>query len=102
MPVPERPAAPAGLATRARGSSSHVPPASVAPPPAPPGAALVDAKVRLHGRIIDEFNLALIDKLSPEDLGKQVVRYVADYAARERLTLNSGNSKPSASRSSTR
>ncbi len=55
-----------------------VPERPVSPPPAGPGAALVDAKVRLHGRIIDEFNLALIDKLSPEDLAKQVARYVAD------------------------
>ena len=59
-----------------------------APPPPTPGTALIDAKVRLHGRIIDEFNLALIDKLSASDLARQVVRYVADYATQERLTLN--------------
>lgn len=63
-------------------------PAPPTPPPVAPGAALIDTKVRLHGRIIDEFNLALIDKLAPEDLAKQVARYVADYAVRERLTLN--------------
>ncbi len=41
-----------------------LPPRPAPPAPVAPGAALIDAKVRLHGRIIDEFNLALIDKLS--------------------------------------
>jgi pilus assembly protein CpaF len=68
---------------------SVIPARPAAPVVAPtPGAALIDAKVRLHGRIIDEFNLALIDKLSSEDLARQVVRYVADYASQERLALN--------------
>ena len=53
-----------------------------------PKADLVDAKVKLHGRIIDEFNLALIDKLSHDDLARQVGRFVADYALSERLALN--------------
>ena len=66
-------------------------PVAVAPAPEPvaaPKASLIDAKVKLHGRIIDEFNLALIDKLSPEDLARQIGRFVADYALRERLALN--------------
>ena len=68
-------------------------PARIEPPPvtgpvAPPRLDLVDAKVKLHGRIIDEFNLALIDRVSPEDLARQVGRFVAEHAARERLTLN--------------
>ena len=61
-------------------------------PPSPPqqGArrSLVDEKVKLHGQIIDEFNLALLDKVSPEDLARQVTRFVNEYALRERLTLN--------------
>lgn len=60
-----------------------------APPPEPaPRASLTDAKVKLHGQIIDEFNLALIDKISPEDLARQVGRFVAEYALKERLALN--------------
>ena len=51
-------------------------------------ASLVDAKVELHGRIIDEFNLALIEKISAEDLGRQVSRFVAEHALRERMALN--------------
>lgn len=86
-PTVADPAAPvAPSPTNSRPVATRVVPAPTPTPP--PGAALLDAKVRLHGRIIDEFNLALIDKLSPDDLGRQVARYVADYAQRERLTLN--------------
>ncbi len=49
---------------------------------------LIDVKVKLHGQIIDEFNLALMDKISPEDLARQVKRFVGEYALRERLALN--------------
>lgn len=56
--------------------------------PAAPRSTLTDAKVKLHGQIIDEFNLALIDKVSHDDLARQVGRFVAEYALRERLALN--------------
>ncbi len=49
---------------------------------------LIDEKVKLHGRIIDDFNLALIDKVSREELARQVRRFVADYVLAERLALN--------------
>ena len=32
---------------------------------------LLDEKLKLHERIIDEFNLAALEKLSPEELTKQ-------------------------------
>ena len=35
--------------------------------------ALLDEKLKLHARIIDEFNLALLDKLSPDELLKIVL-----------------------------
>lgn len=50
--------------------------------------ALIDQKVKLHGKIIDEFNLALLDKISQEDLAKQVKRFVSDYVVSERIVLN--------------
>ena len=49
---------------------------------------LVDEKVKLHGQIIDDFNLALMEKLSPDEFQRQVRRFVSEYAIRERLTLN--------------
>ena len=50
--------------------------------------ALLDEKLKLHGRIIDEFNLALLDKLSPGELHQQVQSYIANYIRAERISLN--------------
>jgi pilus assembly protein CpaF len=50
--------------------------------------ALLDEKLKLHGRIIDEFNLAVLEKLPPEELLKQVRAYVANYVMAERISLN--------------
>jgi pilus assembly protein CpaF len=49
---------------------------------------LLDEKLKLHGRIIDEFNLALLEKLSPEEMRRQVKAYVANYVRAERISLN--------------
>ena len=50
--------------------------------------ALLDEKVKLHARIIDEFNLVSLEKLPREDLIREVRSYLVDYARDERLTLN--------------
>jgi pilus assembly protein CpaF len=50
--------------------------------------ALLDEKLKLHERIIDEFNLALLDKLPREDLLKTVLGYVSDYVRAEKISLN--------------
>lgn len=55
---------------------------------APPKPTLIDEKVKLHGQLIEEFNLALIDKVSPEDLSHQVKQFVTEYVQRERVALN--------------
>src|SRR5438128_935248 len=49
---------------------------------------LLDAKIKLHARIIDEFNLVTLDKLSREELLDEIRSYVASYARNEKLTLN--------------
>jgi pilus assembly protein CpaF len=49
---------------------------------------LIDEKVKLHGQMIDEFNLTLLDRVSPEDLARQVKRFVSEYVLRERVPLN--------------
>ena len=49
---------------------------------------LLDEKLKLHGRIIDEFNLDLLEKLSPEELHRQVQAYVSNYVRAERISLN--------------
>ena len=50
--------------------------------------ALLEEKLKLHGRIVDEFNLALLEKLSPEELHRQVQNYIGNYVRAERISLN--------------
>jgi pilus assembly protein CpaF len=50
--------------------------------------ALLDEKLKLHGRIIDEFNLTLLDKMAPDELRKHVQAYVVNYIRAERISLN--------------
>ncbi|WP_428351540.1 CpaF family protein [Lichenifustis flavocetrariae] len=76
------------METTAEPERPSLPVPSVATKLEVPNKSLVDAKVELHGRIIDEFNLALIDRISADDLARQVGRFVAEHASRERLALN--------------
>jgi len=77
------------------------PPAEEAPPPSQEAEAerfyrdlierrpaLLDEKLKLHSRIIDEFNLALLDKMPHEELVRQIRNYVANYVRAEKLSLN--------------
>jgi len=50
--------------------------------------ALLDEKVKLHARIIDEFNLANLERLSREDVVKEVSGFVADHLRAEKISLN--------------
>jgi pilus assembly protein CpaF len=50
--------------------------------------ALLDEKLKLHTRIIDEFNLAQLERLSREDMVRQIRTYVAEYIQDERISLN--------------
>ena len=50
--------------------------------------ALLDEKLKLHERIIDEFNLVSLEKLPREDLVREVRAYLGEYVRTERLSLN--------------
>jgi len=50
--------------------------------------ALLEEKLKLHARIIDEFNLTLLDKLPRAELVRQVHAYVAKYVQVEKISLN--------------
>jgi pilus assembly protein CpaF len=50
--------------------------------------ALLDEKLKLHARIIDEFNLTVLEKLPRTELVKQVNAYVAKYVRSEKISLN--------------
>lgn len=71
-----------------RGELAANPTVPPAPEPSGSRSGLIDEKVKLHGHIIDEFNLSLMDKISADDFARQVRRFVSDYALRERLALN--------------
>jgi len=72
------------------------PPSKPAPaPPVPPSTPrtpgredLLDIRLRLHGRLIDELDLAKLDKLDETEMRRQVRKLVGDFARDERLTLN--------------
>ncbi|MFN3658224.1 MAG: CpaF family protein [Pseudolabrys sp.] len=66
-------------------------PAAEAPTqPASPllSGKLLDAKVRLHRKLIDEINLSALEKLPEDEIRLQVQRLVAQYVLAERLALN--------------
>ena len=50
--------------------------------------ALLDEKVKIHAKIIDEFNLALLERMPREELVRELRVYVGDYVRVERIPLN--------------
>src|SRR5262245_10504083 len=50
---------------------------------------LIDAKVRLHHKLIDELNLSHIEKIPRSELRAQVHGLISDYVSTERIPLNS-------------
>src|SRR6266853_3942404 len=68
----------------------------IAPEPAVPAAAnllqtdkLLDAKVRLHRRLIEEVNLQALEKLPEHEMRGHIQKLVSQYVLSERLALNS-------------
>jgi len=50
----------------------------------------LDMHLRLHSRLIDELDLAKLDKLPESELRHEVMKLVADFARGERMVLNAG------------
>jgi pilus assembly protein CpaF len=70
-------------------------PSAPAAPAAPEAATgnplkgkLLDAKVRLHRRLIEELNLAALEKLPEADLRREIHGIIAQWVVAERLALN--------------
>jgi pilus assembly protein CpaF len=49
---------------------------------------LLDAKVRLHRKLIEEINLSALEKLPEEEIRRHVQQLVSKYVLAERLALN--------------
>jgi pilus assembly protein CpaF len=95
-------------------TASELPPSAVAaePPPTPAGGMswsivaapkevahaepaspllsdkLLDAKVRLHRRLIEEINLSALEKLPEEEMRSHIQQLVTQHVVAERLALN--------------
>jgi pilus assembly protein CpaF len=76
---------PAGVDASERHLRSPKDPTKAAAAQRPP---LLEEKLKLHARIIDEFNLVLLEKLPRAELVRQVHAYVADYVRAEKISLN--------------
>ncbi len=61
-----------------------------APPPASPSLTekLLDAKVRLHRRLIEEINLSALEKVPEGEVRRQIHGLVSQYVVSERIALN--------------
>ena len=69
------------------------PPIAPEPEPAAPANPLhtdklLDAKVRLHRRLLEEINLQALEKMPEEDVRRHVQQLVGQYVVSERLALN--------------
>jgi pilus assembly protein CpaF len=49
---------------------------------------LLDVRLKLHARLIDEIDLSKLDKLDEAEMRRQVRKLVGDFAKEERLPLN--------------
>ncbi|HKF99378.1 MAG TPA: CpaF family protein [Xanthobacteraceae bacterium] len=84
------------------GEPESVPASDIALPPEPVEAApdaaavasrlltekLLDAKVRLHRRLIEEINLSVLERMPEDEIRRHVHRLVSQYVLSERLALN--------------
>ena len=69
-------------------------PAAAPPEPAPvfttADSHMLQVKMKLHARLIDELDLSKLEKLDEAELRRQVMTLVGDFARAERLVLNAG------------
>lgn len=66
-------------------------PVAVEPPPAANplhSDKLLDAKVRLHRRLLEEVNLQALEKLPEDQMREHIQKLVSQYVVSERLALN--------------
>jgi pilus assembly protein CpaF len=91
--VPEpvaAPEAPVALPPEAAPALAVAEPPTEAAAPVNPllSEKLLDAKVRLHRRLIEEINLSVLEKMPDEEVRKHVHTLVSQYTLAERLALN--------------
>jgi pilus assembly protein CpaF len=58
------------------------------PKPTPTSDPMLDMRLRLHARMIDELDLSKLDSLDEAQMRKQVRKLVGDFVREERMALN--------------
>ncbi len=96
-PKPQDDGAPASAAA-APAPRPVSPPVAAPPPrggvaPAVRGAApsQLDVRLRLHARLIEELDLAKLDKLDEHDMRREVMNLTSEFARSERMALNTSD-----------
>jgi pilus assembly protein CpaF len=89
-PVAPPPEAPVALPPEAAPALAvaEPPPEAVAPANPLLSDKLLDAKVRLHRRLIEEINLSVLEKMPDDEVRRHVHTLVSQYTLAERLALN--------------
>src|SRR6516225_5069349 len=93
-PPPPPPASVAADVAVAPAVEIVAPPIVPAPAPEEPlkptllSEKLLDAKVRLHRRLIEEVNLSVLEKMPDEEMRRHIHGLVQQYIVAERLALN--------------
>ncbi|MDR3509507.1 MAG: ATPase, T2SS/T4P/T4SS family, partial [Caulobacteraceae bacterium] len=64
------------------------PPVTRAAQAAPPMDSLIEVRLKLHTRLIDELDLAKLEKLDESQMRREVRTLVGDFARTERLAFN--------------
>src|SRR3974390_2224842 len=90
MPVIEEPAPPTSGVLWKELQGAPAEPTVSEPPPTNPllSDKFLDAKVRLHRRLIEEINLSALEKLPEDEIRAHVLELVSRYLLLERLPLN--------------
>jgi len=66
------------------------PPEPAAAPPPPPRNENLEVKLRLHNKLIEELDLAKLDKLERGEMRSQIRQMVGDFVRAEKLAFNTG------------
>jgi len=89
-PAPGGEPSPGGGAKAEPAKPVFTPPVAKAPEaaPTPVDNSMLDIRLRLHAKLIDEIDLSKLDKLEDAEMRRQVRKLVGDFARTERLALN--------------
>jgi pilus assembly protein CpaF len=87
-PPPVREPLPAGAPAAETPKPAAAPVPAAPEAPSGPSQKILDAKVRLHRRLIEELNLAALEKLPEQELKREIHGIVSGWVVEERLPLN--------------